>query len=415
MGDLADSVEKAVASALLPAGQALLVACSGGADSVALAHAAARRGDLRVAIGHVDHGLRPGSRAEGEQVRELAQRLGAPFFLERLEGLRTRGPGLEAAAREARYSALARLAKAAGAEAVATAHTRRDQAETLLLRLIRGAGPGAMAGIRKTRPLAEGIALVRPLLEVPREGTEAYCRAHGLAFTSDPHNSDPRRARARIRALWPRLLELNPRLEEAIAGAAGLFADEDDLMRALAEDPELAAAHPALQRRALQAAAVGAGLRPERKHIERLRSMLAQGRGSLDVPGGRATIVVQRGGATGAQPSPEVAVPGPGSYRWRSRELSVALGADAGVAVDLSRAPFPWILRSHRPGDRFRPAGGRSKKVSDLWIDAKVPREQRAALAVLADAQGQVFWVEGLREGEPSRGLGSESASFRIR
>ncbi|TMA31090.1 MAG: tRNA lysidine(34) synthetase TilS [Deltaproteobacteria bacterium] len=158
VGTLTESVEQAVASGLLPRGKPVLVACSGGADSVALAVAVLRCG-LRGAIGHIDHALRPESAREAQQVSELAQRLCAPFFLERLQGLVTRGPGLEAAAREARYAALARLARTSGADVVATAHTRRDQAETLLLRLIRGAGPTALAGIRRRRSAAPGRRL----------------------------------------------------------------------------------------------------------------------------------------------------------------------------------------------------------------------------------------------------------------
>src|SRR6266851_1490611 len=234
---MGNTVEGAVAAAvgkLIPCGETLLVACSGGADSVALAAAVARTDGVRGAVGHVDHGLRPESAQEAGKVGALAERLGLPFFLERIEGLRIRGPGLEAAAREARYAALGRLAQRAGARFVATAHTRRDQAETLLLRLARGAGPGALAGVRRKRALAPGIELVRPFLDVPREATEAYCRAHGLEFVTDPHNSDPARARARLRAAWPALLELNPRLEEALAGAAAVLADEDELLSGLA-------------------------------------------------------------------------------------------------------------------------------------------------------------------------------------
>src|SRR5437867_462600 len=104
-----------------------MVACSGGADSVALAAAVTRHGGVTVALGHVDHGLRPESAREAEQVRVLADRLGARFYLERLEDLQIRGPGLEAAARQGRYGALARLARQASVTSVATAHTRRDQ------------------------------------------------------------------------------------------------------------------------------------------------------------------------------------------------------------------------------------------------------------------------------------------------
>jgi tRNA(Ile)-lysidine synthetase-like protein len=210
-------------------------------------------------------------------------------------------------------------------------------------------------------------------------------------------------------------LELNPRLEEAIASAAEVFADEDELLQSLAATG--AALHPALERRSLHASAVAAGLRPERKHLEQLRKLLAAGRGSLDIPGGRAIVTWDSGTQTLSTENihPELAVPGPGSYRWRSRELRVELGTASGIRVDLDRAPFPWTLRTHRPGDRFRPGGGRIKKVADLWIDAHIPRAERKEMALLADARGELFWVEGIREGEPSQRVGSAAASFRFR
>lgn len=406
MGNLADSVEPAVANGL-PTSANILIACSGGADSVALA-ASAVRVQVRCAIGHVDHALRPESAGEAERVRELARRLGVRFYLKKLDPLSLNAEGLEAAARAARYSALTRLAQEASATAVATAHTRTDQAETLLLRLFRGAGPGALAGIRRWRALAPGIDLLRPLLGVPRAATEAYCRAHRLTWTDDPHNTDPARARARIRALWPRLLELNPRLEEAIAGAAEVFADEDELLNALAQRG--AHLHPALQRRALLLAANEAGLRPERRHLEAILGLLERGEGALDVPGGTAVVKFERRRPAHPRPA-EVAVPAPGRYQWGSRTLEVAGSAGGGVQVDLTEAPFPWTLRGRRPGDRFRPGGGRTKKVADLLIDARVPKGARDGLALLADANGRVFWVEGLRPGAACR---SGGVSFRL-
>src|SRR3989442_447920 len=303
VGNLADSVEHAVARGLAH-GTIVLVACSGGADSVALAASAVRVG-VRCAIGHVDHGLRAGSTVEAYGVRDLARHLGVEFYLKKIDKLNTRGPGLEAAARSARYEALAELGQAAGATVVATAHTRRDQAETLLLRLFRGAGPGALAGVRRRRVLAPGIELVRPLLDVSRAATEACFRANSLGWVDDPHHSGD--------------------------------------------------AHP---------------------------------------PRGR------------------VAVPAPGRFLGaRGGPEGGAIGGGGG-GVDVSKAPFPWTRGGRLPGDRFRPAAGRTKKVADLWIDAGIPREQRARLALLADAHGRIFWVEGLR---PGPACGSGGISFRLR
>jgi hypothetical protein len=174
-------------------------------------------------------------------------------------------------------------------------------------------------------------------------------------------------------------LELNPRLEEALAGAAQLLAEEDELLESLSA--ELRPGLPApLQRRYLLREAAAAGLRPERQHIEAIRELLARGEGQIDLPGGRALV---RGGEVHFGGLPEVAIPGPGRYTLQGRELLVGEG---NFNLD---APFPWTLRGHRPGDRLG-----SSKVADLWTH--IPRHLRTRLAVLSDARGRVFWVEGL-------------------
>lgn len=445
-----DPVEAAVRAAvagtpaLLPTGSTVLVACSGGADSVALSCALARHaresGSLRVALGHVDHGLRAASADEAESVRALARRLEVPFFLRQLSGLagRLSEQGLEAAAREARYAALVSLCSEASAQSIATAHTRSDQAETVLLRLARGAGPGALAGVRRVRAIG-ALRVVRPLLGVPRSATERYCADLGLPFTRDPHNQDPRRARTRVRTELPRLAALlNPRLEEALAGAAALLADEDELMGALAaarlEEARasggfaaaaLRALPLALLRRCLLLAAAEARARPERTHLERIGQLLRKGSGSVALPLGRAALesgVLRFAGGPPERPPPApaalapIAVPGPGRYAWGAAVVEVNAGdgptapaaetpgGPAWLQIDAARAPFPWVLRAVRAGDRFRPGGGREKKVSDLLIDARVPRLRRASLALLEDAGGGLFFVEGLRPGAAARG-----------
>jgi len=304
----ASEVSHALSPDLLPAGSTVLVACSGGADSSALAVAiAARAADLslRAIVGHVDHPLRADSPEDASRVAELAAALGIPFRCVRLGSLakEVRGLGLEAAAREARYAALEEVAREERCDRIATAHTRRDQAETVLLRLARGAGPGALAGIRRERVLASGVRLVRPLLGVSREATEALCDRVGVAFTRDPHNSDPRRARARLRAAWPAFLEtLGAQLEQALAGSARIASEEDALLSTLAAEalreaevpggfdaPALARLPAALLRRCLLVASAGV-LRPERSHLEQMVGLLEKPRAAIDVPGGRFRV-----------------------------------------------------------------------------------------------------------------------------
>lgn len=413
----------------------MLVACSGGADSVALAAglAAVSREQpalgLRLVLGHVDHGLRAESAEESRAVALLAESLGVPFALAKLDGAdllrEAKASGLEAAARRARHEALSVLAARHRCTLVATGHTRRDQAETVLLRLSRGGGLGALAGVRRQRKLG-ALTLVRPLLGVGREDTEALCAALGLPFTQDPHNRDPRFGRARVREAFA-LLDglLGPRLEEALARAAEVASAEDALLDSLAQEAAARARGPegvlraralqalplALLRRVLSNVAAQAGLQPGFAQIERLRSLLAKPRATLSLPGGEAVLETGRlRFVASAERRPEqpalepVAVPGPGRYVFGGMDLEVSSApGPASVPVDAALAPLPWTLRRAAPGDRFRPAAGRQKKVSDLWIDAKVPRSQRPRLALLCDAAGTPFFVEGLRPGEACR------------
>jgi tRNA(Ile)-lysidine synthase len=212
------------------AGRRVLVAASGGLDSTVLAHALARgRGPdaPRVVLGHVHHGLR-GAAADADErcVRELAAKLEVTFETRRIfpesqrEGRSSRDrPTLQEAARTLRYAALLELADAAGADLVATAHHADDQAETVLLRLLRGTGPDGLAGIPER---AWGGRVVRPLLRVPRSEIEAYARDRQLVWREDASNRSPRYARNRLRNDWlPGLAgAFNPRLLRAIGDLA---------------------------------------------------------------------------------------------------------------------------------------------------------------------------------------------------
>ncbi|MHB8151777.1 MAG: tRNA lysidine(34) synthetase TilS [Vulcanimicrobiaceae bacterium] len=212
-------------SGVLHRGERIVVACSGGPDSVALAallSALAGEFDLDLCLVHVNHGLR----ADAWQDECVALRVGAaldlPVTVEALEPT----AGDEAGLREARYAALVRVAQARGAPAVATGHHARDQAETVLLALFRGAGADGLAGMAPRRPLAAGCELIRPLLRVPPADLRAICRAQVLPYALDPTNSRLHLRRNAVRAALAQLRPLFPGLDEAVARAAEVVRDE---------------------------------------------------------------------------------------------------------------------------------------------------------------------------------------------
>lgn len=208
---------------------AVHVAVSGGADSVALLgllHLLRGPLQLRLSVGHVDHGLRAESGDEAQLVRSLAARFDLPCDVTRVQ--LDRGPSLAARARVARYAALRAQGAARGVRWLALGHTATDQAETMLMHLARGAGLGGLAGMR---PISDD--LVRPLLETSRARARQLAGQLGLRFVDDPTNADARHARVALRRhVLPVLRELNPRFEQAAVGAARQLAAADEALDA---------------------------------------------------------------------------------------------------------------------------------------------------------------------------------------
>ncbi|MGW0483201.1 tRNA lysidine(34) synthetase TilS [Nonomuraea sp. NPDC003214] len=218
----------------VPEGALVLVACSGGADSLALAAATGfvgPRAGLRTGLVSVDHQLQEGSGERAARVAALAGELGLGFGEVRAVVVGTAG-GPEAAARDARYAALGEAAGAHGAAAVLLGHTRDDQAETVLLGLARGSGLRSIAGMAAVSGVYR-----RPFLELSRATTVAACEALGLAPWQDPHNDDPRFTRVRVRAVALPVLEreLGPGVAEALARTAGLAREDADALDQWAE------------------------------------------------------------------------------------------------------------------------------------------------------------------------------------
>ncbi len=223
--------------------ETVVVAVSGGADSTALLLALkelehAGRISLRIVVGHLDHGLRDESRKDAEWVSELAGQLGYEAVcgraqiaqLARTKFARTKADNLEQAAREARYEFLIKTARNIGAHMVLTAHTMDDQAETFLLRLLRGSGAEGLSGIEPIRLIAPGtnIKLVRPLVTWARKNdTEAYCRKRRVEFRTDEMNEDEKFARVRVRKqLLPLMQSFNGRIVETLDRTANLLRED---------------------------------------------------------------------------------------------------------------------------------------------------------------------------------------------
>jgi tRNA(Ile)-lysidine synthase len=210
----------------------LLCAVSGGPDSVVLAHLL-KQASFPLVLGHVDHGIRKNSSQDARFVAGLAKRWQLPY-----ETVRVSVPahaaraslGLEEAARELRYKALLKMAHAAGCTAVVTAHTADDQAETVLMNFLRGAGPTGLAGIPPVRDLAPGVRLLRPLLNTSRQEVLAYAQVEGLAFRIDPTNRSLRFTRNRIRnRLLPLLEKEQPGLKQRLVQMGDIFREEQSL------------------------------------------------------------------------------------------------------------------------------------------------------------------------------------------
>lgn len=288
----------------------VLVACSGGADSLALLSAAVFEGhkpDVRVIGVTVDHGLQDGSDAHASRVVEQMAQLGADETAAARVTVDPGGRGVEAAAREARYAVLDQMAAHFGATQVLLGHTRDDQAETVLLGLTRGSGGRALAGMRRAFEVYR-----RPLLDVTRDDTVTACQVEGIDYWEDPHNADPAYTRSRVRHRVLPVLEeeLGPGVAATLARTADQLRDDTEALDDLAAE-RLARARDgehlrldalrhqprAIVTRVLRTAAVEAGATPGelfQVHVAALRDLVdGRLRGEVQLPGHLTAYVDQ--------------------------------------------------------------------------------------------------------------------------
>lgn len=435
-------VKAAAGSGLVEPGSEGVVMVSGGADSAcALAALVRLVGAERIHTLHVNYGLREAADEDERTVRRLCAALRVDLHVERLTPGQL-GPGnLQAAARGARYMAADRLRLRAGADWIATGHTRSDIAETVVYRLAASPGSRALLGLSP-----RSGRVVRPLLSLARDQTRALARAADLPFADDESNTDPAFARNRIRAeVLPALAAVSPAAERNIAETRAELAEEAALLERMALEAlksagagaaatavpvePLASWEPALQRIAIRALAERAAGRKVALGRGRARDVmrvaLAPEGGEVQLGGGvsaiceAGTLHLVVANQLDAAPVPEaVGLTLPGRCRlgeWEVRaELRPAPVRPAGpelATLDAGTLPGPLEVRTWREGDRIRPLGmSGSKTLGDLFCDHRVPRGQRFRLPVVLSG-GRVAWVAGVAVADEFRLTADTSAA----
>ena len=392
----------------LAPGAVVHVAYSGGLDSTVLLHFLAHYNPrFRLRAVHIHHGLQALADEWAEKCERFSTSLGVPFELLRvqIDALDPAGP--EAAAREARYEALRGLMQPG--DCLATAHHRSDQAETVLLRLLRGSGVQGLSAMRVLRAFPPGW-LWRPFLELPRERLYGYAQEQGLRWIEDPHNRDPRYARSWMRSeLTPLLRERFPQVEESLARTARLAGEAAVLLDELAaQDLAQAGRGSALGVGALQ------DLGSARRH-NLLRFWLRQQ--GFEMPSAELLRRVEREVLDAAEdaepllawtgcelrryrdklyamtPLPPPPLAGP-ALAWTGQQLPLPPGC--GLLQLPQRPPQGLSVRFMRGGERFRPVGGgHSRTLKNLFQEAGVPPWVRLRTP-LVEAEGELVYVAGV-------------------
>ena len=388
-GEAADALARAVAHSLEAgglAGKRLVAALSGGVDSVVLLHVlhrlrAAHR--LRLSAVHVNHGLSPNAADWARFCRRYCRSLGVPLAVRQVK-VRRAGAGVEAAAREARYEVL----KGLRADAVVLAHHLDDQAETVLLNLLRGTGPAGARGMPRAAPLG-AMQLLRPFLDIPREAILAYARESGLAWIEDESNADEAFTRNFLRhRVGPLLDERFPRWRENVARAARLFAAEElQAHRAL---------RGFLQARGLRAPS-------EAKLQELLRQLVGEGKRVAVRHDGH--VVRMYRGAVRVEPDASAAAFAPVAWAGERRlrlppgwgEVRFRRASAPGEGLDPARVGRgAWRVQRRRGGERLKPDARRpSRSLKNLFQEAGIAPWQRDAMPLLYCGEDLV-WVPGI-------------------
>ncbi len=447
----------------------LLVAVSGGPDSVCLLNLIfllSGPWSLRLAVAHFEHGLRgEESLRDAGFVQEICACNRIPFFLERADIralARKKDMGLQEAARQARYSFLKRTAREQGLGLIATGHTRDDQAEEIVFRLARGAGPGGLAGIRIRRE--DGV--IRPLLFCRKEKILEYLARYDISFVHDSSNQSLKYTRNRVRKVVLPVMEkeINPAAVDSIYKVGRIMAEENQAMETLAHQAyeqvskgegrsggvfldriALSAFPRAVRRRVYRKAMAEAGLLPARigfDHLEKMDELSCSSRpvalyslpegyfvlrnyGLVAVvseipPGFRKSGRVDEGFSLTVEEPGRFPLPA-GAGEVVIEEVSCnAFGLETGgffprpVFVSLRETAFPFRLTFRRKGDRFMPLGQKHRvRLKKFLINRHVPRFMRDILPVLRKGE-EITAVCGVETSQPARIMPGDSSCIRL-
>lgn len=450
------------------AGQTLVVAVSGGPDSVCLLHVLHGLKEelgIRLHVAHLNHQLRGGeSDADAVYVSNLAGNLGLPATIAARDAAAYQTEhrlSPEEAAREVRYAFLSETAGETGAPAVAVGHTADDQAETVLMNLLRGTGTRGLRGLQpvsRRQSAAGNFTIIRPLLEFTRKETVAYCRDHDLEPRLDATNlsEEPFRNRVRHRLL-PILGEYNPQITEVLLRTARIAGDDIDFIDGEVErrrdaitrnekgavviDKEAFAALPAAMKRHLLRAVVltlrGTLKDIEAGHIEDVLDALEKPAGKvIGLPDGLNFSIEYDRYVVGPDPAALCPLPGlegehhlkvPGITYLPGWEITATVypSARVGDMNDTTGGFTAWFnyavtgsnltVRARRPGDRFRPLGmGKAKKLNQFMIDDRIPRTWRKRVPVVTSPE-HILWVAGWRIDDRAKVTGDTGEVLRLR
>ncbi len=423
----------------------LLVAVSGGADSVCLLHALAStvNSEIRIFAAHLDHQLRGQAALDDAQyVFDLCHKFLIPVVIGQEDAEKYRQQHkmtLEEAAREVRYRFLAKAARAVGAGAVAIAHTQDDNTETILMNLLRGSGTRGLAGLKPVSCRTidhKKLVIIRPLLEITRADTTGYCRLHRLQPRCDATNLSLKPTRNRVRLeLLPLLRQFNTGIDAALLRTARIAADDIQYIETLARKQwpkiirqekhrlvlnrdDLIKLPPALQRNLLFTAISKIAGTPkdiESRHIEDMIALLPKPTGkyitlpygivfgrdygemTLRHDTGIPLVATDPSGGHLIKIPGETVIPGWQITTAYTRTPDTAARGDYAVCVDAAAAGNNLVVRTIDPGDRFRPLGMKgTKKISEFLLDAKVPVKKRITVPVVVNDRHPV-WVVGHR------------------